>query len=114
MDKISYIPLGEITPNTMNLRSDADKNNLEELAESIKAVGLINPITVRVYDDNLAQYQIVSGERRYKAAQLAGLEQIPAIVRDLDDVQCMEIIVTENLQRREINPLDEAGGFNWL
>lgn len=114
MDKITYLRIAEITPNTMNLRSDADKNNLEELAESIKAVGLINPITVRVYDDNLAQYQIVSGERRFKAAKLAGLEEIPAIIRDLDDNQTMEIIITENLQRKDPNPLDEASGFNWL
>ena len=118
MDKISYLMIGEITPNTMNLRSDADKNNLEELAESIKAVGLINPITVRNYtfaqtDTNFI-YEVVSGERRLKAAEIAGLDTIPAIIRNLDDNQCMEIIVTENLQRREIHPLDEAGGFNWL
>lgn len=114
MDKITYLRIAEIVPNSMNLRSDADKNNLHELAESIKAVGLINPITVRVYDDNLAQYQIVSGERRFKAAKLAGLEEIPAIIRDLDDNQTMEIIITENLQRKDPNPLDEASGFNWL
>jgi len=119
MDKITYIPLGEITANKMNLRSDADKNNLEELADSIKAVGLINPITVRSYtnaqtEETNFSYEIISGERRFKAAEIAGLETIPAIVRNLDDNQTMEIIITENLQRKDTNPLDEAGGFNWL
>ena len=119
MDKISYIKLLEITPNTMNLRSDADKNNLEELAESIKAVGLINPITVRPYTnaqtgDTNFLYEIVSGERRFRAAELTGLETIPAIIRNLDDNQTMEIIITENLQRKDPFPLDEAAGFNWL
>lgn len=114
MDKITFINLSDITTNKLNLRNDADKNNLEELAESIKAVGLINPITVRPYKDNSAQYEIVSGERRFKAAELAGLDSIPAIIRDLDDDTTMEIIITENLQRKEIHPLDEASGFNYL
>jgi ParB family chromosome partitioning protein len=121
MDKITYIPLKEITPNKRNLRSNTESNDLAELAESIKAVGLINPITVRdahktVMDDapDGFKYEIVSGERRFKAAEIAGLKEIPAIVKKLTDDQTMEIIIIENLQRKEIHPLDEASGFEYL
>lgn len=121
MDKITYLPLTEIIPNKNNPRSEVDKNNLTELADSIRAVGIINPITVRDLNKDLMQdaingskYEIVSGERRFKAAEIAGLETIPAIIRNLSDDQMMEVIIIENLQRKEIHPLDEATGFNFL
>lgn len=114
MDKITYIPLTEIVPNQNNPRSEVDKNNLTELADSIKAVGIINPITVRVSNDDSNKYEIVAGERRFKAAEIAELEKIPAIIKVLSDDQMMEIIIIENLQRKEVHPLDEATGFNYL
>lgn len=121
MDKITYIPLKEIIPNKDNPRSAIDKNDLTELAESIKAVGLINPITVRSITKDIMteamnefKYEIVSGERRFKAAGIAGLDKISAIVKDLTDDQMMEIIIIENLQRKEVHPLDEATGFDYL
>lgn len=121
MDQITYLPLNEIIRNKNNPRSEIDKNNLTELAESIKAVGIINPITVRNLNKdameeaiNRSKYEIVSGERRFKAAEIAGLKTVPAIIRNLSDDQMMEVIIIENLQRKEIHPLDEASGFNFL
>ncbi len=121
MDKITYLPLEEIIPNKNNPRSEVDKNNLTELADSIKAVGIINPITVRNLNKDAMQeaingnkFEIVSGERRFKAAEIAGLKTIPVIIRDLSDDQMMEVLIIENLQRKEIHPLDEATGFNFL
>lgn len=114
MDKISYLSLAEIVPNKNNPRSEVDKNNLAELADSIRAVGIINPITVRVSNEDPTKYEIIAGERRFKAAEMAGLEKVPAIVKHLDDDQMMEIIIIENLQRKEVHPLDEAIGFDYL
>lgn len=121
MDTITYLPLKEIIPNKNNPRSEVDKNNLAELADSIKAVGIINPITVRNLNKDAMEeaingnkYEIVSGERRFKAAEIAGLKTIPVIIRDLSDDQMMEVIIIENLQRKEVHPLDEATGFDFL
>src|SRR5574338_1120072 len=121
MDKITYLPLAEIIPNKNNPRSEVDKNNLTELADSIRAVGIINPITVRNLNKDAMQeaingnkFEIVSGERRFKAAEIAGLKTIPVIIRDLSDDQMMEVIIIENLQRKEVHPLDEATGFDFL
>lgn len=121
MDTITYLPLKEIIPNKNNPRSEVDKNNLAELADSIKAVGIINPITVRNLNKDAMEeaingnkFEIVSGERRFKAAEIAGLKTIPVIIRDLSDDQMMEVIIIENLQRKEVHPLDEATGFDFL
>jgi len=89
---------------------------LDELAASIKAQDVIEPIVVRPHNGAATRhaYEIVAGARRFRAAQLAGLKDIPAVVRDYDDAQVLEVQIVENLQRQDITPLDEARGFKRL
>ena len=113
------VPIGAIEPHPDNPRTfpadDADDPTLVELAASIKAVGLLEPVLVRPLPDaEEGWYQLVAGERRWRAARLAGLEAIPAIVRVLDDHQALEVLVTENLQRESLQPLEEARGIRAL
>jgi ParB family chromosome partitioning protein len=89
-------------------------DELQELADSIKSMGLISPITVRPIEHGEFQYELVAGERRYLATKLAGLDTIEAVVRDLDDQQTIEIQLHENLKRLEIEPLDEAFSYKYL
>lgn len=106
--EIKNIPFGNIEPHPENPRKKINQEELEELAKSIKAIGLLQPITVRVKDD---KYQIVCGHRRYEAAKLAGLKDISCIVRDLTDEEAFEIMVTENLQRKDVDPFEESAAF---
>lgn len=116
------IPVHNIEPNPENPRKKINPDELNELAESIKAVGLLQPITVRkqidVVDAELEifeeYYEIVCGHRRYEAAKLAGLTDIPCIIRELSDEEAYEIMVTENLQRKDVDPFDEADAFTAL
>lgn len=101
-----------IVPSPYNPRKRFNETELAELANSIKQHGLIQPILVRPIDD--AQYEIVAGERRWRATKLAGLETIPAIIRELDDKTAMELQILENLQRSDLHPLEEAQGFKSL
>lgn len=109
---INEIALVDIIPNPEQPRTDFDDEALQELAQSIKHIGLIQPITVHVLSDN--KYRIISGERRFRAANIAGLEAIPAYVRTADDEQIMEMALIENIQRQDLNAIEVALAFKNL
>ena len=106
------IGISKIKPNPNQPRTEFDDEALEELAASIRANGIISPITLRkISDDN---YQIIAGERRYRASKLAGLDKIPAYIRDVDDGQVMEMALIENIQREDLNAIEIALSYNSL
>lgn len=104
---IEYMQRGKYQP-----RMDINADKLQELADSIKAQGIIQPVIVRKI--GLDKYEIVAGERRWRAAQLAGLEQVPVVIKDIDDRAAMAIALIENIQREDLNPLEEAEGIKRL
>ena len=99
--------ISEIEPNRSQPRKEFDEKALSELAESISKHGLLQPLLVRPL--TLGGYQIVAGERRYRACQMAGLKDIPVIIRELGDTETMELALIENLQREDLTPLEEIG-----
>ena len=103
--------VSDIEPNKAQPRKYFDKEKLEELASSIREHGLLQPIIVRKVDD---KYQIISGERRWRACRMAGLVEVPVILKDLDDKQVLEIGLIENLQREDLNVVEEAEGYQAL
>ncbi|MCL2037268.1 MAG: ParB/RepB/Spo0J family partition protein [Oscillospiraceae bacterium] len=105
--------IGEIEPNREQPRRDFDPEKLEFLADSIRQHGLIQPITVRELHDK-GVYQIVAGERRWRAARIAGLEEVPVRIMELTDSQTMQIALIENLQREDLNPVEEAAWYQKL
>ena len=111
-NKVSQIKLSMIDPKSDQPRKYFDKEALEELAASIAENGLLQPILVREYGDS--RYQIIAGERRFRASKLAGLSEIPAIVLDKDDRKVAEIALIENIQREDLNPVEEAMAFRAL
>ncbi len=106
------IKIADIEPNKNQPRKSFDKEKLEALSESIKEHGVVSPIIV-VPTKN-GTYKIVAGERRWRAAKLAGLKEIPCIIKDFDDVTASEIALVENLQRDDLNPIEEAEGYRYL
>jgi ParB family transcriptional regulator, chromosome partitioning protein len=104
---IEHLQRGKFQP-----RKDMNPEKLQELADSIKAQGIIQPIVVRKLNQN--KYEIVAGERRWRAAQLAGLQQVPVVVKDIDDRATMAIALIENIQRQDLNPLEEAEALKRL
>ena len=100
------MPLDRIEPNPQNPRLAFDEGTLAELAASIREHGVLQPILVRPIDEN--RFQLIAGERRWRATKIAGLPTIPALVEDIDDSTALEISIIENLQREDISPLDEA------
>ena len=111
---ISELPLDAIYPNPDQPRRDFDAETLEELAASIKHIGLVQPITVREDGKGQGKYIIISGERRYRAARLIELETIPAYIRTVDDDQVVEMALIENIQREELNAIEIALTFSKL
>jgi ParB family chromosome partitioning protein len=111
-DKIATLKISLIDPKSDQPRKYFDKEALEQLASSILENGLLQPILVREYGDG--RYQIIAGERRFRASKLAGLSEIPAIVLDRDDRKAAEIALIENVQREDLNPLEEALGYKAL
>jgi ParB family chromosome partitioning protein len=111
-DGIELLTIENIGPNPFQPRSRFDEQALQELANSIKATGVLQPILVRKLASG--SHQLVAGERRLKAAGLAGLEKVPAIVRTVGDAEMMELALVENLQREDLNPIDEAKGYQGL
>ena len=109
---LKKLPLHKIEPNPDQPRRDFDPEELEELAESIRTHGVIQPLTVREMPNGY--YQIIAGERRWRASRLAGLEEIPAVIIEADDKKAMELALIENLQRSDLNPVEEANGYNSL
>jgi ParB family chromosome partitioning protein len=106
------LPLNQIKANPNQPRKQFDEEALTSLVDSIKAVGLLQPVLVR--ETTQGEYEIIAGERRYRAARRAGLATIPAVVRVVDDVTSLEQALVENLQREDLNPLDEAGAYQQL
>ena len=109
---VSFVRLSLVDPKGDQPRKYFDKAALEELAGSIKEHGLLQPILVREYGDG--RYQIIAGERRFRASKLAGLEEIPAIILDRDDKAVAQLALIENLQREDLNPLEEAMAYRSL
>jgi len=105
------VDIDRLTPNRYQPRGHVDDAQLEELAQSIKANGIIQPIVVRPAGDG---YEIVAGERRWRAAQRAGLLRVPVVVRDLADDKLLEVALIENIQREDLNPIEEALGYRRL
>lgn len=108
---VRNISIDEIDPNASQPRRDFDKEALEQLADSIREAGVLSPILVV---ENGMRYRIVAGERRYRAARLAGLETVPCIVRSMTNEQQMEAALIENLQRQDLNPIEEAAAIRSL
>ena len=106
------LPLHKIEPNRSQPRQDFDEEELEALSESIRTHGIIQPLTVRQLDSGY--YQIIAGERRWRAARMAGLSEVPAVIIDADDRKTMELALIENLQRQDLNPVEEALGYQTL
>lgn len=104
--------LSQIEPNKDQPRREFNAEALGELADSIREHGVIQPIVVRPLEDDT--YQIVAGERRWRAARLAGLTEVPVVIRELDDLATMELALIENLQREDLNPVEEAEGYRVL
>jgi len=111
-NQISLLRISLVDPKSDQPRKSFDKNALEELADSIAQNGLLQPILVREYGDG--RYQIIAGERRFRASKIAGLTEIPAIVLDKDDRKAAEIALIENIQREDLNPIEEAMAFRAL
>lgn len=105
---IVNIEVGKIIPNPRQPRTEFESQGLEELADSIRAQGIAQPILTRIRN---GKYELVAGERRWRAAKKAGLSLIPAIVKDFSDEESLEIALIENLQREDLNPMDEADAF---
>ena len=106
------LPLSEIVPNKEQPRKTFDEGALEELADSIKQHGILQPLLVRPLPSG--GYQLVAGERRWRASRIAGLKEVPVVVKELSDVETMEIAIIENLQREDLNPIEEAEGLQAL
>ncbi len=112
--KINKLPLGEIIPNKFQPRKNFDENNLEDLTNSIKERGVIQPIIVRKSTAEVSKYEIIAGERRWLAARKAGLHNIPVVITQVDDLKSLEFAIVENVQRHDLNPLEEAQGYQRL
>lgn len=108
---VLYVDINDIKPNANQPRKNFDEGKLEELADSIKQHGIIQPIVLRKAAKG---YEIVAGERRYRASRKAGLKKVPCVVRDLTDEQNMLIAIIENMQREDLNPIEEAEGLNQM
>ena len=113
-NKTNKLNLSEIIPNKYQPRKDFDEGNLEDLSNSIKERGVIQPIIVRRSNSNDAKYEIIAGERRWLAARKAGLHDIPVVITEADDLKSLEFAIVENVQRNDLNPLEEAQGYKRL
>ncbi|MCL2502898.1 MAG: ParB/RepB/Spo0J family partition protein [Bacteroidales bacterium] len=109
---LSSVPLANIEVNPFQPRKDFDQEELEKLADSMRSYGLIQPITLRLTESG--KYQIISGERRFKAAQMAGLTQLPAYIRQADDQAMLEMALVENIQRKDLNAIEISMSFQRL
>ncbi len=112
--EISKVSISDLTRNPYQPRETFNEAKLEELANSIRKNGIIQPIAVRTNKSEVGKYEIVAGERRWLAAQKAGLHDIPVTVLDLSDVESLEVAIVENIQRDDLNPVEEARGYKRL
>ena len=108
------IPIEDLSRNRFQPRKQFSKESIEELSNSIKERGVIQPIVVRPDKDSKDKYEIIAGERRWMASQNAGLNEVPVVVLDVDDVKSLEFAIVENVQRQDLNPIEEARGYQRL
>ena len=108
------IAISKLRPSSIQPRRLFDKNSINELAESIKSKGLVQPILVRPSKSEVGEYEIIAGERRWRAAQIAQLHELPAVVKNLDDAEALEMAIIENVQRADLSPIEEAAGYKKL
>ncbi len=107
------LPIDKIKPGPLNPRQSFSHAELEELANSIREKGLVQPLVLRPMEDGI-YYEIVAGERRWRAAQMAGLHRLPTVIRSLTDQEALELAIIENVQRTDLNAIEEAGGYQEL
>ena len=110
----NQLPISDLIPNKYQPRKIFDERNLEDLTNSIKERGMIQPIIVRKSNDDKSKYEIIAGERRWIAAQRAGLHNVPVVITEADDLKSLEFAIVENVQRHDLNPLEEAQGYKRL
>ena len=108
------LPIGDLVPNKYQPRKIFDEASLEELTNSIKERGMIQPIIVRKSNDDKSRFEIIAGERRWLAAQKIGLHDVPVVITEADDLKSLEFAIVENVQRHDLNPLEEAQGYKRL
>ena len=112
--KKNKLSLSDIVPNKFQPRKNFEEENLEDLTNSIKERGVIQPIIVRQSNSENSKYEIIAGERRWLAARKAGLHDIPVVITEADDLKSLEFAIVENVQRHDLNPLEEAQGYKRL
>ena len=110
----NQVLISDLVPNKFQPRKIFDETNLEDLTNSIKERGIIQPIIVRRSNNDLNKFEIIAGERRWLAAQKAGLHNVPVVITEADDLKSLEFAIVENVQRHDLNPLEEAQGFKRL
>jgi len=110
----NQIPINDLVPNKYQPRKIFDENNLEDLTNSIKERGIIQPIIVRESKEHKQKFEIIAGERRWLAAQKAGLNEVPIVITEANDLKSLEFAIVENVQRHDLNPLEEAQGYKRL
>ncbi len=110
----NQLSISELVPNKYQPRKIFDESNLEELTNSIRERGMIQPIIVRKSNDHISKFEIIAGERRWLAAQRAGLHNVPVVITEADDLKSLEFAIVENVQRHDLNPLEEAQGYKRL
>tara|TARA_Y100000768_G_scaffold181158_1_gene135686 strand:+ start:675 stop:1517 length:843 start_codon:yes stop_codon:yes gene_type:complete len=110
----NQLSISDLVPNKYQPRKIFEETNLEDLTNSIKERGVIQPIIVRKSNDDVSKFEIIAGERRWLAAQRAGLHEVPAVITETDDLKSLEFAIVENVQRSDLNPLEEAQGYKRL
>jgi ParB family transcriptional regulator, chromosome partitioning protein len=110
----NQLPISDLIPNKYQPRKIFDEDNLNDLTNSIKERGILQPIIVRKSNDDRSKFEIIAGERRWLAAQKAGLHNVPVVITEADDLKSLEFAIVENVQRHDLNPLEEAQGYKRL
>ena len=110
----NQLPVSDLAPNKYQPRKIFDENNLNDLTNSVKERGILQPIIVRKSNDERSKFEIIAGERRWLAAQRAGLHTVPVVITEADDLKSLEFAIVENVQRHDLNPLEEAQGYKRL
>lgn len=110
----TLVPIEKIHPNSDQPRRYFDKSNLSDLAASLRARGIIQPLVVRPHPNKKGEFEIVAGERRWRASQIAQIHQLPVVVREFSNEDVLEVAIIENIQRADLNPMEEAAGYRQL
>ena len=113
-NKKNQLQISDLIPNKYQPRKIFDEENLNDLSNSIKERGILQPIIVRKSEDKKSKFEIIAGERRWLAAQRAGLHNVPVVITEADDLKSLEFSIVENVQRHDLNPLEEAQGYKRL